>query len=132
MNKLSTFFNIFKQKLQQKLSDNYSADELENLSPTIAFMKSKKGQKIRDNMRGYTTPIPDSIWKQMPHKLKKIISSAQKEGAIIFYNKATPPDSLSQKSIIPIFTLCDTVTVFYGVLASRIYDVRTGTCIGVS
>jgi hypothetical protein len=92
---------------------------------------------VRKILFGNRLMVPPEVIREMPPKLKRLVYASCRSGALIFYSSRADKEKIrkqSELSEIPPLPLemRDTVTVSYGVLASRVYDVQSGACLAVS
>jgi hypothetical protein len=98
----------------------------------IANIKmSKEGRRLNSLQKYFNKPIPKEIWEAMPDHFREYIKNEILNGwAEVSYTHMLDEDFLKKHPSM--LFLCDTITVYYGPLAARTYNARTGECVGMS
>jgi hypothetical protein len=101
--------------------------------PTVAFSKSRQMMEIKRKISKEKDPIPNEVWGRMPEGLKKHIKDVIKKGYDSFTYIPKQPEDVNNLSIInSLFPNRERISVFYGPLFSRVYDVESGALISIS
>jgi hypothetical protein len=134
--------DLFLFKLLENLSLKKWLNKFEELryemnsqiyGPTVALSKSRQMMEMKRRISKETDPIPDEVWDRMPEGLKNHIKEVIKKGnAIVTYIPKSLEDANNSPFLNSLLPRRERISVFYGPLFTRVYDVESGACISIS